>query len=512
MSEAAVDQQTYEEELKLFCAEHLHDPLGFVMGIYPWGQEGTALEDWDGPDEWQTKVLVYIGKQSAAGKPVRLARASGHGIGKTALISWIIHWFNSTRSHPQTVVTANTKTQLTTKTWRELAKWQTLALNGHWFDHSGTKYTYIAEGELIGKTWFASAVAWTKEKSEAFAGTHEKHVLMLFDEGSAVDDKIYEVAEGAMTTPGAMFIVFGNPTMNTGRFHRIFHLDRKWWNIGQIDSRDTKVATRDEEVMALYKMWEEAYGEDSDFFRVRCKGQFPRRGVVQFIPSDVVEAAAKRRYGQNVYRQAPKILGVDVARYGDDQSVIIKRQGLAAYDLEKYREIDTMRLSNRVATIINEWNPDAVFIDGVGVGAGVVDRLRELKYRYIIDVNGGNAPSDPDLYFNLRSEMWGKMKDWLILGGLIPNDQELTDDLVGPEYGYNPKGQIQLETKKDMKLRDLPSPDSGDALGFTFASPVNKRDDRLEAIQQKTKEPYDPRSHFSGKTKPGGRARGRKRP
>ncbi len=492
MAEAAKDisLEEYESWLEDLCGRYFDDPLKFVLAIYPWGEADGPLAEWSGPDKWQAETLTYIGECVKAGKRVWIARASGHGIGKSAEIAWIIHWFMSTRRDPQIVTTANTKIQLESKTWRELAKWQKMALNGHWFEHTATKYIFIREGLKAAKTYFASAIPWSKERSEAFAGTHEKHVLMLFDEGSAVDDVIFEVAEGAMTTPGSMFIVFGNPTKNTGRFHRMFHSERDLWNTAQIDSRDTKVATvKDRE---LFDRWVKAYGEDSDFVRVRVRGVFPRAGTMQFIPGDIVEEAMDRGYHPTVYDQMPKILGVDVARFGDDQSVIIRRQGLVASKLQKFREIDTMRLASIVAAEIEDWQPDAVFVDEVGVGAGVVDRLHHLKYKHVIGVNGGRKPMDDQKYFNLRAEMWGKMRDWLEAGAMIPQDTELRDDLIGPEYGYDPRERIQLERKVDMKERDLASPDSGDALAHTFAQPVSKTAQE-RAMAKKSRPKYDPR-------------------
>ena len=486
---SAVDEKPDKEVLlKQFCAEHENDPLGFVQKVYPWGKPGSVLENWAGPDDWQAEVLTHLGEKSLEEKPVWLARASGHGIGKTALIAWIIHWFASTRDHPQIVVTANTRIQLESKTWRELAKWQKLAKNGDQFEHTATRYASKDDP----KTCFATAIPWSKERSEAFAGTHEKHVLILFDEGSIIPDVIYEVAEGSMTTPGAMFIVFGNPTRNSGRFYEIFHGQRHLWNTAQIDSRATKVATGNK---ALFDRWIQAYGEDSDFFRVRAKGQFPRAGSTQFISSELVEQAVGRSYLPSVYQHAPRILGVDVARFGDDQSVIIRRQGLAASNLRKFRGIDTMRLASAVAEEIKQWDPDAVFVDAVGVGAGVVDRLHQLKYRHVIGVNAGSKAVDHNKYFNLRAEMWGQVKDWLEAGGMIPDDQELRDDLIGPEYGYDPRERTQLEKKVDMKERGLASPDSGDALALTFAQPVMRRADRSGFLRKKNK--YNPRGHLT---------------
>ena len=454
------------------------DPLGFVREVFPWGQGLLAGEE--GPDVWQAEVLEDLGrmgKESSAA--VRLAVASGHGVGKTALISWIILWFMSTRAHPQIVVTANTRFQLETKTWRELAKWHRLSVNRDWFEWTSTKFYYREHRE----TWFAAAIPWSKERSEAFAGTHEKDVLFLYDEASLIDAAIWEVTEGAMTTPGAVWVVFGNPTRNRGRFRECFGRFRHRWRRRQVDARTAKMANQ-----AQIREWIEDYGEDSDFVRVRVKGQFPRASGNQLIGEDLVTSAAGRSLHKSVYRHGAKVLGVDVARFGDDQSVVIRRQGLAVLGIKKYREVDTMRLASIVGEEVVKWRPDAVFIDEVGIGAGVVDRLRQLGFE-VFGVNAGARAGDSRRYYNLRAEMWVKMRDWLKSGGAIPLDVELQTDLIGPEYGFDASDRLQLEKKEDMKKRGLASPDCADALALTFAFPVAARGPGSRAVEVVTE--YD---------------------
>lgn len=189
------------------------------------------------------------------------------------------------------------------------------------------------------------------------------------------------------------------------------------------------------------------------------------------ISIDVVNIAAGRDYHPTAYNRAPKVLGVDVARFGDDKSVFIYRQGTVAFGLKKMKDQDTMRLAGLVAQEIEKEKPDAVFVDVVGIGAGVVDRLRELKYR-VIAVNAGSAATDDQKYANKRAEMWCSMRDWLAECGQIPGDLELRNDLAGPTFHYDNRNRILLEKKEDMKRRGLPSPDCGDALSLTFAQPV----------------------------------------
>jgi hypothetical protein len=442
------------------------DPLGFVRAVFSWGEGALAEED--GPDAWQSELLDGLGSAlrgaQESGDAVRFAVASGHGIGKTALSAWLILWFLSTRDHPQVVVTANTAAQLRNKTWRELAKWHRLVANKHWFDWTTDRFAFAESPE----TWFAAAVPWSKDRPEAFAGTHEKHVLMLFDEASAIADEIWDVAEGAMATPGALWVTLGNPTRNTGRFRECFRRYRHRWTTRSVDSRKARKANG-----AQIARWIEDYGEDSDFVRVRVRGAFPRAGNSQFIPEDVVSAARAAEPFSSP--DAALILGVDVARYGDDASVILARAGAEIVEAREYRGLDTMQLAGRVAETIARLKPDGVMVDGGGVGAGVVDRLKQLGHRPT-DVNAGSRALDDKRHMNLRVEMWSKMRDWLKGGGSLANAaQELIDDLGGPEYGFDATGRLRLESKEDMKARGIASPDWGDALALTFAYPVRSR-------------------------------------
>lgn len=452
-----------EVELIEDIAKFYDNPLGFVKYVFPWGEESLKEES---IDEWQAETLQDIGNAVKNGatldEAIRLAIASGHGIGKTAFVSWIILWFISTREFPQIVVTSNTANQLSAKTWRELAKWHRLSINKHWFEWTATKFYH----KQYPDTWFASAIPWSINNSEAFAGTHEKHVLVIYDEASGIHDQIWEVTEGAMTTPGAMWLAFGNPTKNTGRFRECFGKFKHRWLTKQIDSRQAKKAS-----LKQIQQWVDDYGEDSDFVRVRVRGVFPRAGSNQFISSETIEECIK--YVAEGYEGLERLLAVDVARFGEDQSVILRRQGRKVHKPTKYRGLDTMQLASRVVEHIDEYKPDAVFIDGVGVGAGVVDRVRQLRpSANIIEVNAGSKPNDTAKYFNKRAEMWGLTKDFLKAGADLPDDNELSEELQAVEYGFSPSQQIQIEKKEDMKARGLSSPDNADALCLTFAEKV----------------------------------------
>jgi hypothetical protein len=453
-----------EQELINDIAEFYADPLGYVLYAFPWGEKGTELED-SHPDDWQIKQLERIGEtiRQNPNANIQEAIASGHGIGKSAETSWIILWAMSTRPHLAGWVTANTQTQLKSKTWRELSVWHKRAINADWFEWTATRFYNKAHQT----TWGLDAIAWSEYNSEAFAGLHAEHVLMIMDEASAIADIIWEVAEGAMTTPRAMWFCFGNPTKNTGRFRECFRKHKHRWSRHQIDSRTCKMTNKDK-----IQEWEEDHGEDSDFFRVRVKGQFPNSDVNQLIDTNAINQAAERK----ILASGQLKLGVDPARFGDDESVIIRRRNRVAYKIQAFKKISTMELAGIVNNIIKTEKPAQVAIDVGGLGAGVVDRLVELGHKdIVVAVNFGATASNPIKYADKRSEMWGEMGKWIeeeIMLSSIPNDDILTTDLETPLYKYDSNSRLVLEKKADMKKRLGKSPDRADALALTFAEPI----------------------------------------
>ena len=464
-----------EADLLQDIASFTHDPLGFALYAYPWGE--GELDDATGPRGWQADVMRDIGRHltdpETRHSPLLVSVASGHGIGKSGLISMITNWGMSTCEDCRVLITANTDTQLRTKTWPEVSKWFRLGINAHWFNVTATSVT--AADKEHSRSWRADAVPWSENNTEAFAGLHNKgkRIIVIFDEASNIADKVWEVAEGAMTDEDTeiIWIAFGNPTRNTGRFRECFGKYRHRWIGRQIDSR-TVEGTNKKFLQGLV----DTYGEDHDIVKVRVRGMFPSASSLQFIGSDLVEAAAKREVAPQPHD--PLVLGVDVARFGDDQSVIYVRKGRDGRTIPpiKLRGVDTMQLAARVAEERNRWRADAVFVDGGGVGAGVVDRLRQLRIPVFEVQFGGKAErvefgGDIVKVANKRAEMWANMREWL-KGGAIPDDPELSADLTGVEYGFNIDNAIQLERKEDMKKRGLSSPDVADALALTFAYPV----------------------------------------
>jgi hypothetical protein len=481
----------FEERLVDEVASFVHDPLGFVLYAFSWGEEGTELAGASGPREWQRKLLEELGRRLREGKelgqalPILMARASGHGVGKSTVAAWVLIWALSTMPDARVIVTANTETQLRTKTWPEVTKWLRMALNRHWFRATATAIcSSDAEHERL---WRPDAIPWSEENTEAFAGLHNKgrRVVLIFDEASAIADRIWEVSEGALTDEDTeiVWLAFGNPTRNTGRFRECFGRLRHRWECDHIDSRLVEGTNKTQ-----LQQWVTDYGEDSDFVRVRIRGVFPHASSMQFIPSELVEAAMSQHRDPTVSIADPLVMGVDVARFGDDASVIRFRRGRDARSIPpiKLRGTDTMTLAARVVDEARRHRVDAIFVDGGGVGGGVVDNLRYMRQPVREVQFGGKADRSmigqdgAIVYANKRAEMWGNMREWL-RNGAIDDDPELHADLIGVEYGYTLRDgcdALILERKEDMKKRGLSSPDNGDALALTFAYPVAPSDHR----------------------------------
>ncbi len=490
-------------EADLLLAEDMgrffYDPMGWVMYAFPWDtdkeiQKAELKEPWAsrygckwGPDEWACQSLDELGEHireqdfdgTRPADPYMEAIASGHGIGKSARAAWLVLYIMSTRPHSRGVVTANTGSQLRTKTWSELAKWKNRCITGHWFTLNSGMGNLSLTHKLHPETWRVDGLTATKENSEAFAGLHaaDSSPWYLFDEASAIHDKIWEVAENGLTDGEPFWFVNGNPTRNTGRFRECFRKFRKRWNAKHVDSRTVQVTNKDDIQRKI-----EDNGEDSDYVKVRIRGQFPSQSYKQFIPTDLVDASRKRHYREEQYNFAPVILTCDPAWEGDDELVISKRQGLVFQVLSVIPKNDNdIHVANLLAQFEDEHKADAVFVDG-GFGTGIVSAGRTMGRTWTL-VWFGEAASNKG-YANKRAEMWGAAKEWLRQGGAIPDDDVLAEELIGPETVPRMDGKIQLESKKDMKARGLPSPNKADSLVLSFAHPVHKQEHRGAAVSE----------------------------
>lgn len=478
-----------EQELIELAAECDKDPARWVLKAFDWGY--GELADYDGPREWQTEAFEEIGAHlrnpATRFQPLMLARASGHGIGKSAFIGMLTNWALSTCDDCKVVVTANTDTQLRTKTSPEIGKWARLSITRHWFDPQSASISSKAKGHE--KTWRADFVPWSEHNTEAFAGLHNKgkRIVLIFDEASAIADKVWEVAEGALTDEDTeiLWIAFGNPTRNTGRFRECFRRFKHRWKAKQIDSR-TVAGTNKEQI----EKWAADYGEESDFFKVRVRGMFPSMSSRQFISETDVAAAFGKQVPPESYQFAPKILTVDPAWEGDDEFVIGMRQGLLFSILHTMPKNDNdLVAAQKIAQLEDEHQADAVFVDA-GFGTGIVSAGQGLGRSWMLVWFAG-ASSDAGC-LNKRAEMWKGARDWLKSGGALPPDMTLRDELQAPEIVPRIDGKLQIESKKDMKARGIPSPNRADSLVLSFAYPVLKADPLDAYRQNKTGRDYDP--------------------
>lgn len=452
-----------------FLADYTHDPLGFVYAAFPWGQGDLAEKQ--GPEQWQADTLRSIGKRLKEGATVREAIASGHGIGKSALVAWLILWAISTHEDTRGIITANTETQLRSKTWAELAKWYRLFIGKHLFTLSANALASAACGHE--RSWRIDAIPWSDASPESFAGLHNQgsRILVIFDEASAISDTIWEVTEGAMTDVDTELIwcVFGNPTRKSGRFYDCFHRFRKRWHHRQIDSRTVTIS--DAKQIAE---WIADYGENSDFIRVRVRGLFPSSSEKQLISTELAEASAARTVPTSAYDFSPAVIGVDPAWSGTDAMAIVLRRGIWSTVLSVLpKQTDDMETAGLIARYQDEHRAEAVFID-LGYGTGIYSAGKTLGRTDWRLVSFAAKPSRQG-YANKRAEMWSDMKDWLEQGGKIDNSRDLIADLTAPEAFINSKGLLQLESKDAMKKRGLPSPNIADALALTFAYPLRTK-------------------------------------
>ena len=464
------------------------DPLAFVLLTYPWGEKNTPLENFTGPRKWQREVLTTLRdhiKQNN-GKidydTFRNAVASGRGIGKSALVSWLVHWMLSTRIGSTTIVSANSEAQLRSVTWAEITKWLAMAINSHWFEIAATRImpakwiTELVERDLKKGTryWAVEGRLWSEENPDAYAGVHNwDGVMLIFDEASGIPDSIWSVSDGFFTenTPHRFHIAFSNPRRNTGYFYEAFNSKRAFWRTSNIDARDVEGTDKN-----LYQRIIDEYGADSYQANVEVYGQFPSEGDDQFIPVNLIDDAMKRPRQKD--ETAPIVIGVDPARFGSDATVIAVRQGRDIIDIKRLRGADTMEVVGHVIDAIEEYKPALTVIDEGGLGAGVVDRLKEQRYK-IRGVNFGSKAKNQIMWGNKRAEMWGAMRDWLKTGS-VPADRFLKSDMIGPKTKPDSKGTLFLESKKDMRSRGLASPDAADAIAVTFAFPVASREGRVD--------------------------------
>lgn len=437
--------------------EWKHSPVAFVRDVI----DVT-------PSEQQLEYLNQVAKHK------RITIRSGHGTGKDASTAWVIIWFMCTRAFAKVACTAPTARQLADILWSELTKW---------IRRSKVADELVIQKDKIfqkdnPKEWWCRAIsvsakASKDEQAETLAGLHGDHLLIVVDEASGVNDPVYIPLEGALTSEDNKVVLIGNMTRNKGYFYDShFHsMIRKKWCKLHWDSRDsTNVSAEYPEFMA------EKYGEESNVFRIRVAGDPPLEDEKTFIPLNWALQCMGVEYEEDM--DAPLYLSVDVARYGEDKSIVMPRRSMIIKPWEMHQKMSTAELGGHVLADFREMEADGIAIDEIGVGAGTIDWLRKIPeaMRYVFGVNVANSSSDKKRYARLRDELWWRVRENCQKGAYSfpcgnraeeAMSNELCNELSSLNYEFNNAGAYVLESKKQAKMRGVASPNIGDALAIS---------------------------------------------
>jgi phage terminase large subunit len=419
------------------------------------------------PDPWQDEILQAFPKHQ------RIAMKACKGPGKTCLIAWLCWNFLATRPHAKLAATSITADNLRDGLWAEMAKWQGksefLKNNFQW-----TKTNIFCKESPA--DWFMSARAWPKggssqQQADTLAGLHADYIMFVLDESGGIPQSVMAAAEAALSTGKEMKIVqAGNPTHTEGPLYRASTVDRHLWYVVNItgDPDNPKRSPRIDVNWARDQI--ASYGADNPYVLVNVFGEFPPSSLNALLGIGDIEESMSRRCKEEDYKYSQKRLGVDVARFGDDRTIIFPRQGLMSFKPVEMRNSSSIDVAMRVLSAKHKWRSELELVDGTGgYGAGVIDYMRKTGGAPMeIHFNGKAMDAK---YYNKRSEMWFEMAEWVKKGGCLPKDVEgLSRELAAPTYCF--KGdKLFLEPKDQIKSRLGYSPDIADALALTFAIP-----------------------------------------
>ena len=412
------------------------------------------------PLDYQAEFLEAI----ASGER-KISVRSGHGTGKSTAASWAMLWYFLMHYPNKVVVTAPTSSQLFDALFAEMKRWinelpdafkEVLNVKSDRVEHTA------APSEM-----FISARTSRAETPEALAGVHSEHVMLIVDEASGVPEQVFEAAAGSMSGHNATTIMLSNPTRSSGTFFESQNrLADSWWTRRWSCVDSPLVSDEFIEEMKL------RYGEDSNAFRIRVLGEFPQADDDTIIPFHLVETATHRDIEGD--SDLPSVWGLDVSRFGNDKTALCKRQGSVVTEIRSWSGLDLMQTVGRVVAeyeaLLPSKQPREILVDSIGIGSGVVDRLREIGLP-VRGINVAEAPSMGGTYLNLRSELWFKTKAWFEDRACkLPKDDQLVAELTGIRYSFTSSGKMKAESKDEMRKRGLASPDLADALCLTMAS------------------------------------------
>lgn len=430
------------------------------------------------PDDWQKEVLLDLARNP------KVAIKSGQGVGKTGIEAVALLWFLTCFPYPRVVATAPTKQQLHDVLWSEVAKWQERSPLLKAILKWTKTYIYLIGNE---KRWFATAR--TATKPENMQGFHEDNMLFIIDEASGVADPIMEAILGTLSGANNKLLMCGNPTRKSGTFFDAFNADRAIYKCHTVSSLDSP-RTNKENIASLVRK----YGEDSNVVRVRVKGEFPNQEDDVFIALSTIEHSCMLDLSEDmpIKRIA---FGVDVARYGNDETVIAQNVGGNITLPVMFRGQSLMTTVGKVVQLYRQLIADFpqytgfiyVNIDDCGLGGGVTDRLEEVKQEeklermIVVPINAAaSVPDDivedgnakvkaKNKYDNMTTYLWGSVKDKMESEVLsIENDNELVAQFSCRKYRMTSRGKMVLESKEEMKKRGISSPDRADAVALSI--------------------------------------------
>lgn len=429
---------------KSFIDAYRDKPVEFVINVL-----GAQ------PLPWQADFLNAVARGER-----RISIRAGHGVGKSTACSWALIWFMLTRYPQKSVCTAPTASQLYDALFAEVKHWvgKLPEVLRNTIEVFSDRIVLKAAPESS----FLSARTSSADRPEAMAGIHSENVLLIFDEASAVPEPVFESAAGSMSGHNATTILIGNPTRNSGLFFLTHHRLASEWYTMHVSCVDNPMVSPD-----FVKQIRDTYGENSNAFRVRVLGEFALKEDDTLIPAELVDSARTRDVVPDPNQDL--FYGLDVARFGDDRTVLVKRRGNTVYEPKAWNGFDLMETTGRVVAEARVDKPAVIMVDSIGLGAGVADRLRELGFN-VRDVNVAESAAMNPQAAKLRDELWLTVKDWLAARAChIPMNDELRQELVSPTYTFLSNGKLKVESKGELKKRGMRSPDIADALCLTFA-------------------------------------------
>jgi hypothetical protein len=452
-------------------------PVAFVLEVFgpgyytEYGRELTI-------DSWQREALMAVARNP------KVAMSACKGPGKSCVLAWVILWFLATQADAQVMALSITRENLRDNLWKELALWMGRSpMLQAAFEFGATR---ISSREKE-KTWWVSGRAFaqqadTTQQTGSLAGFHGEHIMIVLDEVGDYPLGVLSAAEAIFANAtDAHLVVAGNPTRTDGPLYQIVTLDASRWYLIHItgDPDDPKRSPRIDRRWAQSEI--DKWGRDNPWVMVNILGMFPPASADQLIGVNLVTAAMQRDVSPLQYSSASRVWGLDPARFGDDEIVLCRRQGVVCRRFHVWRNLNGNDIGNRIGRLLleaekdNEF-PDAVFVDCGGNGASAVDRLEALGWGQLITPVDFGSRADDERFGNKRAEIWWAVKDWLKdKPACLPVDPVLRGELPAPKYMFketNKRTVFLLEKKESMRARGVPSPNRADALALTFAEPV----------------------------------------